>query len=938
MELQPHKRLFLLDAMALIYRAFYALNKNPRINSKGLNTSAIMGFANTLYDIIKTEKPTHIGVAFDTMAPTVRHEDFFEYKANRQAMPEDLSLAIPYIKKLIEAFNIPVLFREGYEADDVIGTLAKKAESEGFETFMVTPDKDFGQLVSPNIHIYKPGKFGEKATLMGVKEVCEKYAIQNPEQLIDILALWGDASDNIPGIPGIGEVTAKKLIGQYGSLENIQANLHTMDNPKLKQKIEEFYPQGLMSKQLATIILDVPIDFNARELAISEPHPTELKTLLEELELRAFSKRVFSDLSLMNQKTMPVQSFQGTLFEESETPENTFEVPEIISIEKKQNINTIPHEYTLIEQPQDRSWLIEELKKQKSFCFDTETTGLESAASELVGISFAWESHKAFFVHLPEEYAEAFAIVQEFKDIFENPSTLKIGQNIKFDIGILKWYEISVEGALFDTLLAHYLLQPDLRHNMNYLAESYLNYAPISIEELIGKKGKNQQGMRSVPKEILKDYACEDADITLQLQYHFAPLLEENGLTYLFDTVEMPLVPVLASMEQEGVRVDTHALVEYSSELEGEILDLQQQIYDLAGRTFNISSPKQLGEILFNELKITENTKLTKTKQFSTSEETLQKLALKHPIIEKILDYRSLTKLKSTYVDVLPRLISQRTGRVHTSYNQAVAATGRLSSNNPNLQNIPIRTERGREVRKAFVPRNSDFLLLSADYSQIELRIISELSKDEAMQEAFRQKIDIHTATAAKVFGVSIDEVNKEMRRKAKMVNFGIIYGISAFGLSERLNIPRKESAEIIQNYFLQYPNIKKYMESQIAFAHEHGYVETMMKRKRYLRDIHSSNANMRSFAERNAINAPIQGSAADMIKMAMILIYKEFNRLQLKSKLILQVHDELVVDVHVDEIEVVKQIVESNMQQALPLSVPVETEMNSGKNWLDAH
>ncbi len=933
MEVKPQNRLFLLDAMALIYRAFYALNKNPRINSKGLNTSAVMGFANTLYDIIKNEKPSHIGVAFDTMAPTVRHEDFFQYKANRQAMPEDLSAAIPVIIKLIEAFNIPVIFSEGYEADDVIGTLAKKAEQEGFETFMVTPDKDFGQLVSEHIHIYKPAKFGEKAVLMGVKEVCEKYAIQHPEQLIDILALWGDASDNIPGIPGVGEVTAKKLIGTFGSFENIYENLDKIENPKLRLKFEEFHQQGLMSKQLATIILDVPVDFNARELALAEPNQTELKALLEELELRAFAKRVFTDLSLLNQKPQ-AQNYQGSLFDEFVEP------VEIVQLDtgSKLNITTVTHDYRLIETQKDRMWLIEELNKQEFFCFDTETTGLETAASELVGMSFAWESHKAYFVLLPDEYNQAFAIVQEFKTLFENPATMKIGQNIKFDIGILKWYEISVEGRLFDTLLAHYLLQPDLRHNMNYLAESYLNYSPVSIEALIGKKGKYQRGMRSVPKEKLKEYACEDADITLQLMHHFSPLLEENGFTTLFNTIEMPLVPVLASMEQEGVKVDPKTLNEYSKELEGQIVDTQNQIYKMAGREFNISSPKQLGEILFNELKIVEATKFTKTKQFSTSEETLQKLAHKHPIIEKVLDYRSLTKLKSTYVDVLPRLISNRTGRLHTSYNQAVASTGRLSSNNPNLQNIPIRTERGREVRKAFVARNADYLLLSADYSQIELRIIAELSHDAAMQEAFSKGLDIHTATAAKVFGVPLDEVTNDMRRKAKMVNFGIIYGISAFGLSERLNIPRVEAKEIIESYFTQYPDIKLYMDQQIAFAHEHGYVETMMKRKRYLRDINSGNINARNFAERNAINAPIQGSAADMIKIAMILIYNEFNRLKLKSKLILQVHDELIVDVHIDEVDLVKKIVLNNMQQAIPLSIPVETEMNTGENWLEAH
>jgi len=923
----PEKKLFLLDALALIYRAFYALNKNPQINSKGLNTSAILGFANTLFDVLKNEKPTHIGVSFDTAAPTQRHTDFTAYKAHRQETPEDLVISIPYIKELIAAFNIPILELDGYEADDVIGTLAKKAEKKGFLTYMMTSDKDFGQLVSEKTLIYKPAKFGNPPEIWGVKEVCNKFNIERPDQVKDILGLWGDASDNIPGIPGVGEVTAKKLIVEFGTIENLIANSSKITNEKLREKVETHKDQALLSKKLATIILDVPIEFEEEKLILEPADKERLKNFLDEMEFRNFAQRVFTWMSVSQQ---PIAG-------------SNVIARNVIASEAKQQhpiatIETTPHNYHLVDNTEKRIKLITKLQQQKSFCFDTETTGIDPNNSELVGMSFSIAPHEAYYIPVPENHHEALLIVNEFKEMFEDDSIEKTGQNMKFDISILKWYDIEVKGKFFDTMLAHYLIQPDMRHNMDFLSLTYLNYQPVSIESLIGKKGKSQLSMRTVDSETVKEYAAEDADVTLQLRKVLEPMLEESDTRDLFDNIEVPLVPVLASMEADGIKLDSNALVDFSAELTKEILVLENAIYEDAGVKFNISSPKQLGEILFDKLNIVENPKQTRTKQYSTGEDILIKLVNKHPIINKILEYRSLTKLKSTYVDVLPTLVNPRDGRIHTSYNQAVAATGRLSSNNPNLQNIPIRSEKGREIRKAFVPRNDHYILLSADYSQIELRIIAHISGDQAMIDDFRSGHDVHTATASKVYGIKMENVTKEMRRNAKTVNFGIIYGISAFGLSERLNIPRKEAAEIIQQYLVKYPGIKNYMVNTIASARKTGYVETMMKRRRYIRDINSSNATLRGFAERNAINAPIQGSAADMIKIAMINIFSELRKRKLKSKMILQVHDELVFDVHKTEIEEVKEVVLAKMQNAIALNVPVMVEMNTGNNWLEAH
>ena len=932
------EKLFLLDGMALIYRAFFAMQRTPRYNSKGLNTSAILGFANTLYELLKNEKPSHIGVAFDTQAPTARHESFVEYKAHRQSMPEDLATSIPYIKRLIEAFNIPTLFVEGFEADDVIGTLAKEAEKAGFSVFMVTPDKDFGQLVSENIFIYKPAKAGEKAVIMGVPEVCEKFGIKHPLQMIDFLGMMGDASDNIPGIPGVGEVTARKLLADYGSLENVLENAKYIKNDTLRNKIENGRESAIISKQLATIILDVPIEFNESNLHLDPPDTEKLKSLLDELEFRTFAQRVFTDLSLKSPGTQPTStakpvtsSEQGDLFSIADVPVETFQGA------FKTIVNT-PHEYIAANIESKISQLIHELEKASMFCFDTETTGLDTTIAELVGMSFATETGKAWYIPVPENREEANTLLNRFKPVFSNPSIGKTGQNMKFDLAVLKNYSIEIAGPTFDTMLAHYLIEPDMRHNMDILAQTYLNYAPVGIETLIGKKGKNQTSMRTVLLEQIKEYAAEDADITLQLRRVLEPKLVETGTLLVFNEIEMPLVPVLADMEAAGVRLDSKALNEFSKELLHEIIQVQEEIWQNAGVEFNISSPKQLGEILFDRLKIDEKPKKTQTKQYQTGEDVLLKLAHRHPIVQLVLDYRSFTKLKSTYVDALPLLVNPVTGRIHTSYNQAVAATGRLSSNNPNLQNIPVRTERGREIRKAFVAKSDEFTLLSADYSQIELRIIASMSNDEAMIKAFRQGLDIHTATAAKIYGLPLDEVSKEMRRNAKSVNFGIVYGISAFGLSEQLGIPRNEAGEIIRQYFATYPEIKNFMDNTLVSARDKGYVETLMGRRRYIRDINSANGVMRGFAERNAINAPIQGSAADMIKIAMINIYREFRRLNLQSRMTMQVHDELVFDVHKSEVEQVKLIVGEKMQKALPLKVPVLVEMNTGDNWLEAH
>ncbi len=937
------EKLFLLDGMALIYRAFFAMQRTPRYNSKGLNTSAIMGFANTLYELLKNEKPTHIGVAFDTQAPTARHEDFLGYKANRQAMPEDLAASIPYIKELIRAFNIPTLYVDGYEADDVIGTLAKEAEQAGYQVYMVTPDKDFGQLVSENIFMYKPAKAGERPVIMGVPEVCEKFGIKDPLQVIDFLGLMGDAADNIPGIPGVGEVTARKLLAEFGSVENLLANAKDIKNDVLRNKVENGRESAIISKQLATIILDVPIEFNETHLHLDPPDAERLKALLDELEFRAFAQRVFTDLSLnpggiqtsaqtKTASTKPVvSSGTGDLFSIAEVP---FEPVE----SSLKTIANTPHEYRAADSESTISELLSELGNSTSFCFDTETTGLDTITAELVGMSFASIPGKAWYVPVAENREEATALVARFKPVFSNPIIGKTAQNMKFDIAVLGNYGIEIAGPTFDTMLAHYLIEPDMRHNMDLLAQTYLNYSPVSIEELIGKKGKLQTTMRSAPLEQIKEYAAEDADITLQLRNILEPKLKETDTLKIFNEIEMPLVPVLAGIEAAGVKLDSKALNEFSKELHQEIIKVQEEIWQHAGVEFNIASPKQLGEILFDRLKIDDKPKKTATKQYQTGEDVLQKLVHKHPMVQLILDFRGLSKLKSTYVDTLPLLVNPVTGRIHTSYNQAVAATGRLSSTNPNLQNIPIRTERGREIRKAFVPRNEEYTLLSADYSQIELRIIASMSNDEAMKEAFRQGLDIHTATAANIYKVPLDQVDRDMRRNAKSVNFGIVYGISAFGLSENLGIPRKEAAEIIDTYFATFPGIKKFMDGTLVSAREKGYVETLMGRRRIIRDINSANGVMRGFAERNAINAPIQGSAADMIKIAMINIYNEFQKRKLQSRMTMQVHDELVFDVYKPEVDQVKQIVGDLMRTALPLDVPVEVEMNTGDNWLAAH
>jgi DNA polymerase-1 len=935
------KKLFLLDGMALIYRAHFALSKNPRFTSSGINTSAVMGFCNTLLEVLKKENPSHIAVVFDTAAPTERHIEFEAYKAHRESMPEDLSKALPYVVKLIEGFNIPVITSDGFEADDVIGTLAKQAEKEGFTVYCMTPDKDFAQLVSENIYVYKPSRMGNDMEIMGVKEVLAKWEIEHVHQVIDILGLWGDAVDNIPGIPGIGEKTAKVLIKQYGSMENIIANSHQLKG-KQKENVENFAEQGLLSKKLATIILNAPVTFNAEEYLIGPPDKEKLEPLFAELEFRTLGKRVFGeDFSVSDAK--PQTNGQMDLFG---NPTQSTGITNIhisaaqaaTAVEGGKNIDNVEHNYHLIDSDEKIKDLIGQLSKQKAFCFDTETTGIDANNAELVGISFSFKVGEAYYVPVPADFESAKAKAHLFKDILENPNIKKIGQNIKYDILILKWYGIEVAGELFDTMLAHYLIDPDTRHGMDVLAENYLGYTPVSITELIGKKGKNQGSMRDVEVETVKEYAAEDADITLQLEQVFAPLLIDVKAEQLAKEIENPLVYVLAGMEIEGVRIDMEQLQNYSKELEIEVNRLEKSVYEKAGVKFNLASPKQLGEVLFDKLKLDDKAKKTKTGQYQTGEDVLLGLAPKSDIVQDILDFRQLQKLKSTYVDALPLLVNPKTGRVHTSYNQAVAATGRLSSNNPNLQNIPIRTARGREVRKAFIPRDENHILLSADYSQIELRIIAEISEDENMMEAFVNGLDIHTATAAKVYGIELNEVTSDQRRNAKAVNFGIIYGQSAFGLSQNLGISRKEAAEIIENYFTQYPSIKKYMADTINFARENGYVETIMGRRRYLRDITSANQTVRGFAERNAINAPIQGSAADMIKIAMINIYQDIKDQKLQSKMTMQVHDELVFDVLKSEKDQIKNIILNRMQTAIKTTVPIVVEIGEGYNWLEAH
>lgn len=930
------KKLFLLDAYALIYRAYFAFSKNPLINSKGWNVSAIQGFCNTLVDLLNKENPTHIAVCFDTAAPTERHTDFADYKANRQEQPEDITFAVPYIKSILKALHIPILEKEGYEADDIIGTLAKQAAAHSYKVFMVTPDKDFGQLVDEKIFIYKPPYMGNTFEILGIDEVKKKWEIDDVRKVIDILGLMGDAIDNIPGLPGVGEKTAKKLIAEFGSIENLLQNTNKLKG-KLKETVEQNKELALLSKKLATIITDVPIEWNDEMLIRKEADKEALAEIFRELEFRTLGKKLIGESYSVNasdnnsEKSKPQQT---NLFGEA-VDNTTPDHPKHITVVK--NISNTEHHYILCDNDILLDQLIRHLQHAAAFSFDTETTGLDANLSELVGMSFCTQPGEAWYVPLPASKSDCLKILQKFKPILENEQKEIIGQNIKFDMLILKWYGIEIKGKIFDTMLAHYLLEPDMRHNMDYLSETYLGYKPISIETLIGK-GKKQLSMRDIDPIRVCDYAAEDADITFQLKQHFEPLLIKQSVDKVYKTIEAPLVPVLCDMEYEGVHIDSAFLKKYSLELSIEITDTENKIYDAAGIRFNIASPKQLGEVLFDKLKISYQGKKTATGQYSTDEDTLSKLKEEHPIIEFLLNYRELTKLKSTYVDALPTLINPKTHRVHTSFNQAIAATGRLSSTDPNLQNIPIRTERGRKIRRAFIARNSDYVILSADYSQIELRIIAAWSGDENMLEAFRQNQDIHAATAARIFNVPLNDVTREMRSKAKAVNFGIAYGQTAFGLAQTLGISKTEAAEIIENYNLKFPGVKKLMQDNIAFAREHGYTQTILGRKRILRDINSRNATIRGFAERNAINAPIQGTAADMIKLAMIHIHDEMSRLKLKSKMTLQVHDELVFDVYKPELELLKPMVIDKMKHALKLNVPIEVGIGIGDNWLDAH
>ncbi len=931
------KKLFLLDGMALIYRAYFALNKVPRLTSYGLNTGAIMGFTNTLLDVLKNQNPSHIAVVFDTAAPTNRHIEFEAYKANRQEMPEDLSKSIPYVFKLIEGFNIPLITKDGYEADDIIGTLAKEAEKEGFTVYCMTPDKDFGQLVSENIFIYKPARMGNGAEVQGVPEILEKWEITDVSQVIDILGLWGDAVDNIPGIPGIGEKTAKKLIQEFGSVEGIIANSDKLKG-KQKENVINYAEQGLISKKLATILLDVPVKLDEEQLQVQPPNKEILEPLFAELEFRTLGKRVFGEDFSVGDAASKAASGQMDLFASEPMQVQVEDNTSAASVGPNKTIKDTDHTYILVESIEEIKELVTILSKQQKICFDTESTGVDPLLADIVGLSFSFEKGKAYYVPTPSGRELALDIVSQFKPVFENSAIQKIGQNIKYDILLLSRYDIAVQGDLFDTMLAHYLIDPDTRHGMDILSETYLGYTPISITELIGNKGKNQGNMRDVPVEQAKEYAAEDADITWQLYETFTPLLSETATQELAEKVEFPLVYVLSEMEKNGVKINIDTLKVFSQSLETDIAALEQRIYEKTGVQFNIASPKQLGEVLFDKLQLDPKAKKTKTGQYKTGEEVLLALAHKSDIVQDILDFRQYQKLKSTYVDALPNLINPETGLIHTSYNQAVAATGRLSSTNPNLQNIPIRTEKGREVRKAFVPRSEDHIILSADYSQIELRIMAELSQDENMLEAFTLGHDIHKATAARVYGVPLEEVTSDQRRNAKAVNFGIIYGQSAFGLSQNLGISRKEAAEIIDQYFAQYKGIKNYMSKAVESAKEKGYAETILKRRRYLRDINSANMTVRGFAERNAINAPIQGSAADMIKIAMIQIQKDIEGQNLKGKMIMQVHDELVFDVPNNEVDTFKQIITERMTKAIELRVPIEVEIGEGSNWLAAH
>lgn len=941
------KRLFLLDAFALIFRGYYALIKNPRINSKGMDTSAIMGFMNSLFDVIRREKPDHLAVCFDKGGSQERTELFPEYKANRSETPDAIKIAVPYIQDILKAMHIPVVVKEGWEADDIIGTLAKQAEKEDYKVFMVTPDKDFGQLVSENIFMYRPARMGNGIEIWGIPEIQKRFGVERPEQVIDYLGMMGDASDNIPGLPGVGDKTAKKFIEAYGSMEGLLANTDKLKG-KMKEKIEANCELGILSKTLATINLNVDVTFNAKDYEMCDPDTKGVQTIFEELEFRRLSDQLIKLFSKETADTTgsPVKNtaqkskakeagggqfslFGGEPSEAAETIEN---------YSSRKTINDVSHAYQSIAPGMAMKLFLQNLMKQTSVCFDTETTGLNPLTAELVGIAFSWEATKGFYIPFPEDQKEAQELIEQLRPFFEAENIEKIGQNLKYDIKVLHKYNIKVKGKFFDTMLAHYLINPDMRHNMDVLAETYLNYTPVSITELIGKKGKNQLSMREVPLDKQTEYAVEDADITFQLAEHFRPELKEAKTEDLFNDIEIPLLHVLADMELEGINLDKKFLNSLSEELNNDIDNLVAKIYKAADQEFNIASPKQLGEVLFDKMKLVEKPKKTKTGQYSTAEDVLSYLAKDHEIIQDVLDYRGLAKLKSTYVDALPLQIEEVTGRVHTDYMQTVAATGRLSSNNPNLQNIPIRTERGRQVRKAFVPRDENHTLLAADYSQIELRIIAALSEETTMIEAFKNGEDIHASTAAKVFNVPLEEVTREQRSNAKTVNFGIVYGVSAFGLSNQTDLSRKEAKELIDTYYQTYPKLKSYMSEQVNFARDNGYVQTVLGRRRYLKNINGNNAIVRGAAERNAVNAPIQGSAADIIKIAMINIHKKLFEDNYTSKMLLQVHDELVFDVFNPEMDKLKAMVKSEMENAYKLSVPLDVELGIGADWLEAH
>jgi DNA polymerase-1 len=934
-------KLLLIDAYALIYRAYYAFIKNPRVNSKGMNTSAIFGFVNTLEDVMRRINPTHVAVGFDPPGPTFRHEVFEEYKAQREETPEDIRKSVPVIRDIIEAYNIPILEVPRYEADDVIGTIAKQAEKEGFDVYMMTPDKDYGQLVSEHIFQYRP-KFGGDYETLGVPEVLEKYGLTSVDRMIDLLGLMGDTSDNIPGCLGVGEKTAQKLLAEFGDIENLLVNTDKLGG-SLKTKIENNVEKIRFSKFLATIVTDVPINFDATACIRETPCENRLAEIYKELEFSSFLRKMGAGSSIQPDKKNMAGKQQGGGTQLSLFDENVFDneingtvLPEN-SILKE--LSTIPHTYYLVDNDDELSDLVRVLANRKSFAFDTETDGKDPISAKLVGMSFAIKEFEAWYIPVPESMDDAKKIVSRFAGVLENREIEKVGQNIKFDMLVLRKYGVRMQGPLFDTMIAHYLLNPELHHGMDYLSETYLDYKPVSIESLIGRRGKNQLSMRDVPVEEVAEYAAEDADVTLRLKVFFEPKLKENSVESLFYDIEMPLVYVLAEMEYTGVKIDTEALNQYSVVLTEKLQALEQEIYELAGMELNINSAKQVGTVLFEQLKITdEKVKKTKTGGFSTSEETLEKLRQKHPIVGKLLDYRGIKKLLSTYIDNLPNLINPDTGKIHTSFNQTVTSTGRLSSTNPNLQNIPVRGDMGREIRKAFIADNDECVFFSADYSQIELRVMAHISRDENMTDAFIKGADIHSATAAKIYGVSGSDVTPDMRRKAKTANFGIIYGISIFGLAERLTIPRAEAKELIDGYFKTYPRVQEFMEESIRYAREKGYVETLYNRRRYLPDIHSNNAVVRGYAERNAINAPIQGSAADIIKVAMVNIYKRFEQDGFKSKMILQVHDELNFNVYKDELEKVRKIVLEEMEGAIRLQVPLIADCGEGRNWLEAH